>query len=87
MWARFKNDTDPRKINLGIDAYRTEEGKPYILDVVKEAEAALLQDSSLNKEYLPIGGDKGFVTAAQASLFGDCAAMREGRVTRRFFFV
>ena len=59
MWARFKNDTDPRKINLGIDAYRTEEGKPYILDVVKEAEATLLQDSSLNKEYLPINGDKG----------------------------
>jgi len=78
--TRFKNDTDPRKINLGIGAYRTEEGKPYILDVVKEAEAALLQDSSLNKEYLPIGGDKGFITAAQASLFGDCAAMQEGRV-------
>jgi len=78
--TRFKNDTDPRKINLGIGAYRTEEGKPYILNVVKEAEQALLKDSSLNKEYLPIGGDAGFIRAAQASLYGECAALQEGRI-------
>lgn len=78
--TRFKNDTHPRKINLGIGAYRTEEGKPYVLNVVKEAEAALLKDSSLNKEYLPIGGDAQFIAASQASIFGDCAAVREKRV-------
>jgi len=78
--TRFKNDTDPRKINLGIGAYRTEEGKPYILQVVKDAERALLEDSSLNKEYLPIGGDAGFIEASQRSLFGDCPAMNNGLV-------
>jgi len=79
--TRFKNDTDARKINLGIGAYRTEEGKPYVLKVVSKVEAMLLADSSLNKEYLPIGGDAGFVAAAQASMLGKNAkCMAEGRV-------
>jgi hypothetical protein len=32
----FKADTDPRKINLGVGAYRDEQGKPYILPSVKK---------------------------------------------------
>ena len=34
----FKADENPKKVNLGIGAYRTEEGKPYVFPVVKEAE-------------------------------------------------
>ena len=34
----FNKDTDPRKINLGIGAYRTDEGKPLVLNCVKKAE-------------------------------------------------
>eukprot|EP00494_Astrolonche_serrata_P023741 UN23999 len=79
--TRFKQDTDPRKINLGIGAYRTEEGKPYVLKVVKAVEAQLLVDGSLNKEYLPIGGDAGFIKASQASLLGTkSSAMAQNRV-------
>jgi hypothetical protein len=32
----FKADKDPRKINLGVGAYRDENGKPYILPSVKK---------------------------------------------------
>lgn len=78
--ARYGKDKDPRKINLGIGAYRTNEGKPYILEVVKEAEQFLLKDTSLNKEYLPIGGDNEFILASQKSILGDCKALAEGRV-------
>jgi len=78
--ARYAADTDPRKINLGIGAYRTEEGKPLVLQVVKNVEAELLVDPSLNKEYLPIGGDAEFIAAAQRSMFGECAPLAEGRV-------
>lgn len=78
--ARFKADKDPRKINLGIGAYRTDDGKPYILEVVKDAEKALLANPGLNKEYLPIGGDAEFIAASQRSILGDCAATKEGRV-------
>lgn len=69
--ARFKADTDPRKINLGIGAYRTNEGKPYVLNVVRKAEALQLADHSLNKEYLPITGHAGFASAAQELVFGE----------------
>jgi aspartate/tyrosine/aromatic aminotransferase len=32
----FKADSDPRKINLGVGAYRDENGKPYVLPSVKK---------------------------------------------------
>ena len=34
----FKKDKRPEKELLGVGAYRTDEGKPYILDCVKKAE-------------------------------------------------
>ncbi len=32
----FLKDTDPRKVNLGVGAYRDDNNKPYILKCVKE---------------------------------------------------
>lgn len=32
----FKRDTNDLKLNLGVGAYRTEELKPYVLNVVKK---------------------------------------------------
>lgn len=32
----FKADKDPKKINLGVGAYRDENGKPYVLNAVKK---------------------------------------------------
>jgi hypothetical protein len=34
--AACKADTDPNKVNLGIGAYRTDEGKPWVLPAVKK---------------------------------------------------
>jgi len=31
----FKRDTNPKKINLGVGAYRDDQGKPFILQCVK----------------------------------------------------
>ncbi len=47
------------QVNVGVGAYRTEEGKPLVLRVVREAEKRLLADDSRNKEYLPITGSPG----------------------------
>ena len=33
----FKACTHPDKLNLGVGAYRTDDVKPYVLDVVKKA--------------------------------------------------
>jgi aspartate/tyrosine/aromatic aminotransferase len=32
----YNRDTDPKRVNLGVGAYRTEDGKPYVLNCVKE---------------------------------------------------
>jgi hypothetical protein len=32
----FKADKDPRKINLGVGAYRDENGKPFVLPTVRK---------------------------------------------------
>ena len=52
----FKNDKNPKKVNLGVGAYRDNDGKPYVFPVVRKAEAAIVADKTLNKEYLPIDG-------------------------------
>ena len=32
----FKKDTNPKKINLGVGAYRDDNGKPFVLPSVRE---------------------------------------------------
>ena len=53
-----------------------------MLNVVREAEQKIANDLSLDKEYLPIGGDQEFVKLAQGLILGEsCAALREDRVS------
>ena len=42
----FQADPSPVKVSLGVGAYRTEEGKPWILPVVKKAETILAKQVS-----------------------------------------
>ncbi|KAJ3321845.1 Aspartate aminotransferase, cytoplasmic [Boothiomyces sp. JEL0866] len=67
LTASYKADTDPNKINLGVGAYRDNDGKPWVLPVVKKAEHAIVGDGSLDHEYLPIDGIKQFTEASYAS--------------------
>ncbi len=77
----FKACTNPNKINVGVGAYRDEQGKPVILSSVHTAEERLLADKSANHEYLPMGGLPEFCTAAAKLAFGsDSAAIKENRV-------
>lgn len=69
--TRYKADPDPRKINLGMGAYRTNENQPYVLKVVRKAEALILADHTLNHEYLPITGHAGFCQRAQKLVFSE----------------
>lgn len=65
----FKADKDPRKINLGVGAYRDENGKPYILGTVKKAEERITA-SRPDKEYLPITGLPEFNKRAALLAYG-----------------
>lgn len=51
----FKKDSNPKKINLGVGAYRDDNGKPFVLPSVLKAEENISR-SKLDKEYAPISG-------------------------------
>lgn len=51
----FKRDTNPKKMNLGVGAYRDDNGKPFVLPSVRKAEE-LIVSQKLDKEYAPISG-------------------------------
>jgi len=79
----FQADTDANKIALGVGAYRTDEGKPWILPVVKKAEKILaerIEKEEINHEYLPVLGLESFATGATNMLLGsDSPAVKENR--------
>jgi aspartate aminotransferase len=67
--------TAPNKINVGVGAYRDEQGNPVVLNVVREAEKRLLADPTANHEYLPMGGLPEFCQASAALAFGAGSAV------------
>ncbi|EGU12946.1 Aspartate aminotransferase [Rhodotorula toruloides ATCC 204091] len=76
----FKRDTDPKKINLGVGAYRDADGKPYVLPSVLAAEDKVIGERK-DKEYLPITGLGEFTKAAAVLAYGeDSKPLKEGRV-------
>ena len=78
--ARYKEDKHPQKVDLVVGAYRTEEGKPYLLPSVAEAERRLAEQR-LRKDYAPILGLPKFRHASAALVLGDDSpALNEGRV-------
>ncbi|RKO84057.1 pyridoxal phosphate-dependent transferase, partial [Blyttiomyces helicus] len=82
LTSDYRADPDPRKINLGVGAYRDESGKPWVLPVVRKAERLLLDDPALDHEYLPIDGLGTFTDAAAKLILGaESGAIRDGRVT------
>ena len=79
--AKFKVDEHPQKVNLAQGAYRTDEGQPLVLDVVRKAEKLIANDASLNKEYLGVEGHPEFLKLTREFVFGsESAAVQEGRV-------
>jgi len=76
----FKKDQDPKKINLGVGAYRDKDGKPYVLPSVLAAEDKVISQRN-DKEYLPITGLNSFTNAAATLAYGeDSKPLKEGRV-------
>lgn len=75
----FKRDSNPKKINLGVGAYRDDAGKPYVLPVVRKAEA-LINERQLDKEYAPISGLPDFCKLSAELAFGpDSCATGDNR--------
>eukprot|EP00565_Helicotheca_tamesis_P001363 CAMPEP_0185730078 /NCGR_PEP_ID=MMETSP1171-20130828/8411_1 /TAXON_ID=374046 /ORGANISM="Helicotheca tamensis, Strain CCMP826" /LENGTH=434 /DNA_ID=CAMNT_0028399061 /DNA_START=56 /DNA_END=1360 /DNA_ORIENTATION=+ len=76
----YKEDTFEQKVNVGVGAYRSDEGKPYVLPCVREAET-ILMGQDLDHEYSGIAGDPEFVKLALGFAYGeDSKPLTEGRV-------
>lgn len=60
----YKADKSDGKIDLGVGAYRTDEEKPYIFNIVKKIEKEIVNDQTLNKvkyfSYLGISSNRWF---------------------------
>ncbi|KAG7250739.1 hypothetical protein CRUP_035179 [Coryphaenoides rupestris] len=75
----FKKDTNPKKMNLGVGAYRDDQGKPFVLSCVRKAEA-LIAAKQMDKEYLAIGGLAEFnKSCAKLALGADSEVLKSGR--------
>ena len=79
--ARFREDSNPNKINLTVGAYKNEKGLTPVMSCVKEAEQHLLESED-SKNYLGIGGLEAFNELTAGLLLGDASStIRERRST------
>ncbi|HTY02264.1 MAG TPA: amino acid aminotransferase [Rhodocyclaceae bacterium] len=76
----FNADKNPRKVNLGVGVYYSDDGKIPLLEAVKIAEKARLEAMPA-RGYQPIEGSAAYDGAVQNLLFGENSALiSEGRV-------
>lgn len=76
----FKKDKDANKVNLSAGTYKDNEGKPYILNCVKEAEKIIIQ-KNIDHEYLPIEGLQSFIKNSLVLAYSDShPAIKEERI-------
>lgn len=69
--ASYAQDKHPQKVNLGIGVYRTEDGSPWPLRVVEDAEKEIYEAKRVGRhEYLSIQGDCEFLQLAADLVFG-----------------
>eukprot|EP00768_Dysnectes_brevis_P007978 gnl/Dysnectes_brevis/698_a770_3286.p1 GENE.gnl/Dysnectes_brevis/698_a770_3286~~gnl/Dysnectes_brevis/698_a770_3286.p1 ORF type:complete len:413 (-),score=176.79 gnl/Dysnectes_brevis/698_a770_3286:34-1272(-) len=78
----FAADSNPKKVSLGVGAYRDGNGKPWLLPSVAAAEKIIVEDpKKYHKEYPPIQGHESYLKAARFLMFGDeLDAVKEGRI-------
>ena len=68
-------------MNVGVGAYRDDNGKPFILPSVQQAEKSLA--GKFDKEYLPITGLSEFTSLAAKLAYGaDSPLIKDGKVCR-----
>lgn len=79
LMAKYRQDTNPKKIDLGVGVYKTEEGDTPILACVKTAEKFRLENET-TKSYIGLAGDLGFCAKMESLLLGESPALLANRV-------
>lgn len=68
--AAYKNDTNPKKVDLGVGVYKDEAGNCPVMTAVKKAEAQLLEIED-SKSYIAQAGPDLFLRHTLGLLFGE----------------
>ncbi|RKP19560.1 hypothetical protein ROZALSC1DRAFT_28857 [Rozella allomycis CSF55] len=71
IFSSYLKDESATKVNVGIGAYRTDEGKPWVLPVVRKVENMIVNSPDLDHEYLPLDGLKSFTDASAKLILGN----------------
>jgi aspartate aminotransferase len=79
LLAKYREDTNPKKIDLGVGVYKNEAGETAILDCVKKAEQHRI-DTETTKVYIGPTGSPLFNEKMTALIFGDHRVITENRV-------
>jgi aspartate aminotransferase len=69
LMAAYRQDPDPRKVDLGIGVYRDDRGETPILPSVRQAESAMLKRQE-TKSYVGSAGNLPFNAALERLVFG-----------------
>ena len=67
--AAYREDTNPKKIDLGVGVYKDEQGNTPILSSVAKAQKVLL-DTETSKTYITPQGNQGFIDGMLSLLLG-----------------
>lgn len=70
LMDKFANDDRPKKVNLGVGVYYTEDGKLPVLSCVTKAEQQI-NKSNAARGYLPMDGLPNYRLACQRLVFGE----------------
>src|SRR6202046_1747893 len=79
--AKYRADTSPIKVDLGVGVYRDLSGNTPVLACVRQAEQAVLA-AQTTKSYVAAAGREEFNTAVEEMVLGKDHAARNGRRTR-----
>lgn len=71
LTRQYNEDTFPNKVNLGVGSYKDDNGKPWVLPVVRTVEQQIANDLTLNHEYLPVLGLPEFTSSAVKLALGN----------------
>ena len=80
LMVAFKSDPNPNKIDLGVGVYKNDSGQTPILNVVKKAEAHLLEHEQ-SKGYIGATGAPELAPLLQGLMLGnDHPIIQQGRI-------
>jgi aspartate aminotransferase len=77
----FRNETNPKKVLLGMGVYRDDNNKPYVLNCIRAAEKVIVE-RQMDHEYAGIQGIDAFINNGLKLAYGDDSQLlKDGRVT------